>query len=95
MAAMLSALGLIFVQTLTLWLAFAAWRRGRRKLAGLAALGHYAGTFGLVVLVAPRWLGDDGERWMAAGLVYAAGMMVMAVGYGLWLAIRQRKEANG
>ena len=95
MIAALPALVLLVVQLSTLWAAFAAWRRGRRRLAGLAALAHYAGTFGLVVVAGPRWLGDDGGRWMAAGLVYAAGMMMMVVSYGLWLSMRHRKDTDG
>ncbi len=95
MAAILSALALLVVQLSTLLAAFAAWRRGRRRIAGVAALVHYAGTFGLVVVAGPRWLGDDGGRWMAAGLAYAAGMMMMVVSYGLWLSIRHRKDTDG
>jgi hypothetical protein len=95
MIAALPALVLLAVQLSTLWAAFTAWRRGQRRLAGFAALAHYAGTFGLVVVAGPRWLGDDGGRWMAAGLVYAAGMMMMVVSYGLWLSVRHRKDSDG
>lgn len=90
-----AAATVLFYQLGSLALAWAAWRRGQRRLAGLLTVAHYAGTFGLVVAIGPLVLDVTDGDWTAAGLIYAAGMMTMVIGYGMWLIVTQRKGTDG